>query len=107
VGLLLLGAEVDERVAEHADAERVVLAALRRAGERELLGQHDLLEQRQAGAAVLRRPGHREHLVLAEGLPPLRRNSSRSSIGTPPMPVHPGGRCSPRKAFTRARNSWA
>ncbi len=92
VRLLLLGAQVDQGVAEHADAERVVLAALRRAGEGELLGQHHLLDQRQAGAAVLLRPGHRQHLVARRGCAATARGSSSRSSSASAAHAGPAGR---------------
>ena len=58
--LLLVGAPLQQRVAEHLDAEHVVGAAGRHAGLGELLGDDHLLERRQPGAAVLVGPARRQ-----------------------------------------------
>src|SRR5205814_8872415 len=62
--LLLLGAPLDDRVADHLDAEHVVGSAGRYAGFGELLGHDDLLERRQPGPAVLLGPRHGQVAVL-------------------------------------------
>ena len=58
--LLLVGAPLQQRVAEHLDAEDIVRPAGGHAGLGELLGDDHLLERRQPGAAVLGRPPRRE-----------------------------------------------
>ena len=69
--LLLLGAPVEDGVADHRDAEPVVGAHGRHAPLGELLVEDRVLELGQPGSAVLRRPVGREELVLAQDLPPL------------------------------------
>ena len=58
--------------------------------------------RRTASARTPRASGARRGCAAtARGTPRARPS------GTPPMPVQPGGRCSPRKALTLARNSCA
>ena len=70
LALLLLGAPLQDGVAHHLDGEGVVGAAGGHAGLGELLGQHDLLLGRQAGAAVLLGPGRGQQVVVAQDLAP-------------------------------------
>ena len=69
--LLLVGAPLQQRVAEHLDAEHVVRAAGRHAGLGELLAEDHLLERRQPGAAVLDRPARGEVAALVQRRAPL------------------------------------
>ena len=71
--LLLLGAPLEDRVADHLDAEHVVGAAGGHAGLGELLGHDHLLERREPGAAVLLGPDSARAAVLVER---LRRHSA-------------------------------
>ena len=90
--LLLLGAPLQQRVAEHLDAEDVVAAARRHAGLGELLGHDHLLERRQAAAAVLLRPAEGEVAVLVERVRATRVvNRASASWSSAPMP-RPVGR---------------
>ena len=56
VALLLLGTALDDGVADHRDAEPVVVAADGHPSFRELLGHHDTLDLAEPGAAVFDRP---------------------------------------------------
>ena len=69
--LLLFTSPLQDRVADHLDAEDVVGRACGHARLRELLGDDHLLERRETRAAVLTRPPEREHAVLVERAPPL------------------------------------
>ena len=68
--LLRLGAQPQQRAAEHLDPERVVGYPRRDAGTGELLGQHDLLEPAEPGSAVLRRPRAEHAAGVRGGLAP-------------------------------------
>ena len=71
VALLGLGAALDDGVADHRDAEAVVVAADGDPRLRELLGHDDALDLAEPGAAVLGRPRHRQQLVLRQQGPPF------------------------------------
>ena len=70
VRLLLVGADGEDGVADHLDAERVVGAARGGAGLLELLGEDDGLELAQAAAAVLARPRRGQVALLGQQGPP-------------------------------------
>ena len=69
--LLLLGADVENGVAEHADRERVVHTSRRDAGLRELLDDGDRLDLVQPLSAVLLRPLQAQPATGGQFLPPV------------------------------------
>jgi hypothetical protein len=71
VRLLLGGAPLQDGVADHLDAEHVVVAADGHARLVELLDQHDLLEGGEPGAAELGGPRRGEQPVVGQGRAPL------------------------------------
>ena len=92
VRLLLVGAPVQDRVADHADAEAVVPARRRHASLGELFVEHDVFEMGQSAAAVFGRPVRGEQLVVSQGLAPLGLEVACSSSESAPMPFQSAGR---------------
>ena len=63
---LFLGAEMEQRVAKHRNAEHVVWSAQRHPGSGQLLGHHQLIDLAQTGATVLLGPGHGQPSSLVQ-----------------------------------------
>ena len=72
VRLLLLGAPLQQRVAQHLNTEHVVVSAGRHASASELFGRDDLLERRQSPAAVFGRPTWGQIAILVQHNTPMR-----------------------------------
>ena len=71
VTLLGFGTALDDDVADHPDAEYVVVVADRDPSPRELLSQNDSFHLAESGAAVGDRPRHGQQLILRQQRPPL------------------------------------
>jgi hypothetical protein len=89
VALLLLGTPLDDRVADHLDAEHVVGPTAWDAGLLELLGQDHVFERREVRAAVLLGPGDTEVVVLVQRAAPVLGELVGGVVveGTDPLPV--------------------
>ena len=70
VGLLFLGAPLQEGVADHLDAEGVVAGPGWHPGPVELLGHHHLFERAEPTTSVCRRPRGGQQSVLVQRLAP-------------------------------------
>ena len=70
--LLFFGPPLQDRVAEHDDAEHIVGSTRRNAGLGEFLGQDHLLERRESSTAVGDRPPGSEKSLGVQLLAPLR-----------------------------------
>jgi hypothetical protein len=80
--LLLLGALPQQRTTKHLDPERVVVAHGRHPNASQFLDQNDLLEFREAGAAVLLRPRDAQQSGPGQrGSPRLDKAISLLSVG--------------------------
>ena len=114
--LLLLGPPLQDRVADHLDAEHVVARAGGHAGPVELLDQDHLLERAQPATAVLAGPRRGQQTVLVQGdaaspgrtarprpSAARRRPASRSAAARRGTPGSSPGRPRPRPCRWVAR----